>query len=181
MKKGQEEAPIELLIAVTVLTFVLIIGFYTYENTCKAQFEQKMRASLSKFASDLELVYQGAQGTSRLVEVDFSPIGCSGSISGIKIVAGTDTTCLAQLGIEQCLFIVVTAPNNELPFIQSVNIPRDVTIKYIDQDDVPCIPTGWNLEQIIQGETPTCGEWKAQYYAFTVKKTSPSELEIKRG
>lgn len=181
MKKGQEEAPIELLIAVTILTFVLIIGFYTYENTCRAQFEQKMRASLSKFASDLELVYQGAQGTSRLVEVDFLPIGCPGSISDIRLVAGTTNLCLAQLGIPDCLFIVVTTPDKEITFIQPINIPTDVTINYIDNMRTPIIDyklTDYDIEQLwtIQYEG-----WKARYYAFTVKKDSPSELTIERG
>ena len=182
MKKGQEEAPIELLIAVTILTFVLIIGFYTYENTCRAQFEQKMRASLSKFASDLELVYQGAQGTSRLVEVDFSPIGCPGSISDIRLVAGTPDLCLAQLGIQECLLIVVTTPDQEITFIQPVNIPTDVTIKYIDRMRTPIVDyielTKYNIRQIWEIEYEG---WKARYYAFTVKKTTPSELTIERG
>lgn len=185
MKKGQEEAPIELLIAVTVLTFVLIIGFYTYENTCKAQFEQKMRASLSKFASDLEIVYQGAQGTSRLVEVDFTPIGCSGSISGVRLVSGTEERCLSQLGIRQCLFIVVTTPNKEITFIQPVNIPSDVNIRYFDGEDEICAPdslTDYTEEDIIKGTIPlSCEKWMTQYYAFTVTKTRPGELTIEKG
>lgn len=185
MKKGQEEAPIELLIAVTILTFVLIIGFYTYQNTCRAQFEQKMRASLSKFASDLELVYQGAQGTSRVIQVDFTPIGCPGSISGVRLVKGTSDRCLAQLGIPDCLFIVVTTPSKEITFIQPVNIPSDTNIRYFDEGVEICFPnslTDYTEDDIMAGTIPpACEEWGTQYYAFTVTKTSPGELTIERG
>lgn len=110
--KGQEEAPIELLIGVAILAFVLIIGFYAYQNVCTSQYEQGMKAAVSTFARNLELVYLGSVGTAQITQVDFSvPSACSANVESIKMLKGSTATCNAQTGKPSCLaFIVVTAP-----------------------------------------------------------------------
>lgn len=108
MKKGQEEAPIELLIGVSILTFVLIIGFYAYQNICVSQYEQSMKASISKFARDLELVYLGSVETVQITQVDFSiPMACGGNVESIKMLKGNPGTCRAQTGKDDCLALIV--------------------------------------------------------------------------
>ena len=90
MKKGQEEAPIELLIGVTVLAFVLAIGLYTYQNLASQEYRQKLEASFSKFAGDLETIYRGGLHTSTTVDFDLSPPGGqdAGDIVSIRLLRG---------------------------------------------------------------------------------------------
>jgi hypothetical protein len=138
MRRGQEEAPVELLIAVTVLTFVLIIGFVTYKNLCSSQFEQKLNSVVAKFARDIELVYKGASGTSWTTMLDFSLEGCPGAtVESVRILKGDPDTCLSQTGKPECLVIAVVYitsdqnPEKYAPLQEVIDVPADTSINYI--------------------------------------------------
>lgn len=133
MKKGQEEAPIELLIGVSILTFVLIIGFYAYQNMCVSQYEQSMKASISKFARDLELVYLGSVGTVQIAHLDFSvPVACGANIESIRMLQGSKETCMMQTGREDCLTLVAVTSGDQstkgVLISEVLDIPSNVDV-----------------------------------------------------
>ena len=137
-RKGQEEAPIELLIAVTVLTFVLIIGFFTYQNMCSSQFEQKMRASVSTFARQIEQVYRSGIGTAQPVELDFTPIGCPQSeVESVRLISGLDSEyepiCISYTGDKSCLILVVKIKDKtigeEIFIMDPLKVPAETKVE----------------------------------------------------
>lgn len=133
-RRGQEEAPIELLVAITLLTFVLILGLYTYQNMCRTQFEQKMKSSIHTFVSMLESVYHGASGSAQPVLLDFTPEGC-GSFDEVRIFTGSPDSCRKQVGMDECLVIgaVIASPlksKRETLIVEAMSIPSTVTVEY---------------------------------------------------
>jgi len=135
VKRGQESAPIELLIGVTILTFVLIIGFYIISQSSSQEYEQKLKASFSNFARDLESVYLGGVGTSLRVNIDFSApsAGDNFAISFIKLTQGVPSTCERQVGRNDCLELYAfkrdKQGNNGLFLAEVINIPSSVSVK----------------------------------------------------
>ena len=181
-RKGQEEAPIELLIGVTILTFVLIVGFYTYNNLCGQQYEQKVRSSLSNLARNLELVYQSSGSTSLNVRVDFSAVGsCSGKVEKIVLTSGLEETCLRQTGSNDCLLLVAATRASSAGQLEptlaseAVKISRDTLVSYEprQQTAVDC-STG---QQDDLGSA-LCS-WQPLEYNFQVSKTDKG-IEIKQ-
>jgi hypothetical protein len=187
--RGQEEAPVELLIGVTVLAFVLIIGIYTYQNMCASQFEQKMRTSLSDFARNIELVYKGSIGTSLPVKVDFAPIGCMrGDVESIRLVQGDPDLCMSQLGEPECLVLAVKIINKQLSdeslVVETVNVPAGTVVRYVNRNckltsgeyqrlnELSFSSTNWNDPSL-----KNCG-WELRPYSLMISKTSAGILEI---
>ncbi len=181
MRKGQEEAPIELLLGVTILTFVVILGFYTYQNMCVSLYEQKLKESLSSFARNLELVYQGGEQNSKVINVDFTESGCSIGIQSIRLFGGEFTAC-RKIGKDACLELVAIkkdADNNIYPFvIEVLNIPPDVDISLTSSST--CTNTDLQ-EGDIGGSVDTSYSsycWRATGYTFQIKKISATEMEL---
>ena len=186
MMRGQEEAPIELLIGVTVLTFVLIIGMYVFNNSCSTQQEQKLKASFSTFASDLDYVYFGAQSTSRISRFDFSKMeGCgSYSIDSVRIMQGTSATCLKQIGKSSCLILIavqkrtINGATSNYPLLQEVlNIPQNV--KIVNKLSSSC---GVDLNTIAYSDLnanayPNC-VFGSNYYTVKITKVSSDEIDL---
>lgn len=186
-RRGQEEAPIELLIAVALLTFVLIIGAYAYDNFCKTDFEQKMKTSLGVLRGDMEQVYRGSVGSSQPSSVDFSATGCSGDAASVRILKGTQSICQAQLGLSDCLLLAVTSSISlssqakHAPVVISLNIPSDATIKYVHVGGPGCSALR-DLEDFTQMSDEAsfgCEPFSLASHAFLVKKTGPNEITIK--
>lgn len=177
MRKGQEEAPIELLLGVTILTFVVILGFYTYQNMCVSLYEQKLKESLSTFARNLELVYQGGEQNSKVVSVDFTESGCSIGIQSIRLFGGTFTAC-RKIGKEDCLELVAVKKDSEgntYPFVTEVlNIPPDVAITLTNPHDCSAVD-----EDNIGGSVTSSYCWSATTYTFQIRKISAAEMELK--
>ena len=188
-RRGQEEAPIELLIGVTVLTFVLIIAFYTMNNACSYQFEHKMKASLGYFARELESVYQGSVGTSKTISVDFSPEGCSElRIDQIRLFSENSEVCRRMLGRDSCLALIVQLREKgarETPVKELVNIPSDFDIIYS-----PCVDgagdsinmntiTSTNLDPTLgdYNNFDECG-WTTGVHRMKITKTASNKIEI---
>ena len=195
MQRGQEEAPIELLIAVTVLTFVLVIGFYTYQNMCASQFEQKMRASLAKFANDLETIHTGFPGTKIPSELDFLPTGCPGNVESVRLLKGTQGVCKARTGSDSCFMLTViakTESGTEIRIMEPVKIPTDTAIKNEgdrftdpntnqiincvndDIEDMGTVFTGALNPFLPQ----TCFSWSMNLYVLTLEKTDDGTIII---
>ncbi len=135
MKKAQVSAPIELLIGVIILTMVMTIGFFVQQNMCTAQYDQKMKATIAKFANDLETVYAGSPGTSIISSLDFTTIGCGGEVKAVKFIAGTEAICQKEVGLQNCYMLTATGmevvnnePKGTIRFAQVLKIPTDVSI-----------------------------------------------------
>ncbi len=185
MQKGQEEAPVELLIGVTILTFVLIIGFYTYQNLCSNQFEQVLKASFSKFSRDMELVYLGSVGTSQVTQVDFSvPGACGGNVKSVKLISGLSSTCRAQTGKDDCLqLIAVTSSTNQGAGIlvsEVIDIPPTTNvINNLGQCKIPL-----NLLSYNDNWKPISDQNQACFFqlrAYTIKITKDNQNQISIG
>jgi len=185
MRKGQEEAPIELLLAVTLLTFVVILGFYVYQNISGSLYEQKLKDSLSTLARNLELVYQGGIGTTKIVHVDFSEIGSGGKLESVRLIQGLSSTCKSKLGKDDCLQIVAVAKDStgrsSQLWLEMLNIPTGVTISFINapttcpETDLSKISyDSWNDPQYLD-----CG-WRAKSYGFKITKITGSQITLEQ-
>ena len=182
MKKGQEEAPIELLLGVTILTFVIVLGFYVYENLSGSLYEQKMRDSLSTFARNLELVYQGGEGTSKIVEVDFSGTGGSTNVNSIRLLQGLESTCERNIGKKECLQLmaVTVDTSGSHPFmIEILNIPSQVHIILLNAPSNCPNLNDLDANTWKQSAYSECG-WKAMTYSFKITKTAANEIYIEQ-
>lgn len=177
MDEGQVNAPVQLLLGVTILSFVLIIGFFTYERMSRNQYEQKVKASLSKLARNMELVFQGGQGTSKTVNVDFSPpSGANMNVESIRIIPGTKQTCKRNTGRDNCLELVV---------IQSQG-PESKDILTIEVLDIPSV--GMTVEKKGPKGEETCDvtgiesdDWSADWGSDELAKCAwlPSRYSVK--
>ncbi|MEM0372790.1 MAG: hypothetical protein QXO69_03075 [archaeon] len=193
MMRGQEEAPIELLIGVTILTFVIIIGMYVFNSSCATQQEQKLRASFSKFARDLELVYFGSTGTSQITRIDFTQsAGCADySIDSIRITKGPTATCNSQLGRPDCLVLSAVSTGRwdqntgqmspkETLLVEVLDISSSTRIKNkfsggcsFDLNDLD-----WDVQNV--NKIPSDCWFTPAYYTLKIAKTAPDEITISK-
>ncbi len=195
MFKGQEEAPIELLIGVTVLTFVIIISMTVFNTTCATQQEQKLKASFSKFARDLELVYFGAVGSSQIARLDFTQMsGCAEyEVESIRITKGPGATCRAQLGKDDCLVLTAVSKPTELygprgtVLLEVLDISADTNIiNHVNKDssgnilckdvsgDIYLNRINWDLDD---DKFENCW-FSPQYYSVKITKTAADEIVL---
>ena len=178
MRKGQEEAPIELLLGVTILTFVVILGFYTYQNMCVSLYEQKLRESLSSFASKLELVYHGGEHSSDVAELDFTESGCSIGIQSIRLISGSFSSC-RKVGRESCLELMAFKKETNggtYPFVTEVlNIPPDVQIELVPKNPYTCPADGG---ENVGGTIESASCWRPMGYTFQIEKISADEMRL---
>ncbi len=133
-RKGQEAAPIELMIGVTVLAFVLVIAYYVYSNAAASQCVEKIRASSAQLARTIEEVAQQGPGTTRYVTVGFSCQSQNVKVSYITIAEGPDQTCQRMAGASRCYMLyVIGDESGQLTVIHSEllrNVGESVGIKY---------------------------------------------------
>ncbi|MBS3060069.1 MAG: hypothetical protein J4432_01020 [DPANN group archaeon] len=189
--RGQEEAPVELLIAVTVLTFVLIVGFNTYNSLCASQYEQKLSGSMSKMARAIELVYRGATGTRINTQVDFTPLGgCGGDIEAVGLYPGPTQACRSQLGTDNCQILVARVAtrttvgqaavvNYQARISETINIPRNVEIKQLLEEVGARTKVDCGIEQAERLDlTASACTWKPRTYGLSITKSSSNELTI---
>jgi hypothetical protein len=182
MRKGQEEAPIELLLAVTLLTFVIIIGLYTYQNMCASLYQDKLKTSLSTFAGKLTTIYQGGVGTADTISLDLSESGCSLKIDSVRLLQGLPDSCRREYGRADCMEMVVVTKDQSGPSIlmkQMIDVPYSVTIRF-ENGLAACE----NLNTILFDEWSRstyvdCG-WKAKAYSLWVKKDSSTLITIEQ-
>jgi len=186
--KGQEEAPIELLIGVTVLTFVLIIAYYVYENVSSTQYLERVKASTSQFARVIENVAQGGPGTTQHISLDFSGSSGDTRISQITIAKGPPDACLNALGTRDCYMIYVIANVSG-----TMQIVHSELLYHVSGEDIWYDPTGANMNCDYTGlltyfSNPSSGDacgaenfLNAGVYHFTVSKTPDDKILISTG
>jgi hypothetical protein len=182
MRKGQEEAPIELLLAVTLLTFVIIIGLYTYQNMCTSMYEDKLKSSLSTFSGKLTTIYQGGVGTADTVPLDLSESGCSLKIESVRLLKGLEDSCRREYGRVDCMEMIVVTKDpsgSSILMKQMIDIPYGVTIRFENAPetckDLNTIPfNSW-----IDPGYADCG-WGARAYSLWVKKDSSTLITIEQ-
>ena len=75
--RGQEEAPFSLLLAVAMMSMVIPIAAYMFQNFQGWECEQRLTNSLESFARELELA-STLGGGRRIVDVDLSLYACPG-------------------------------------------------------------------------------------------------------
>jgi len=176
MRKGQEEAPLELLLGVTILTFVVILGFYTYQNLCASMYDQKMKSSLYTFAVALEDAYHGSLDSPQPAHVDFSGSGCTVELQSIKLIKGPASACMKALGKSDCSELVALTKDQASLTTYMVDVPSSVSISI--KKSSTC--TGLNAMDLSTALNPSlkdCG-WAAREYIFTITKTSATQIEI---
>jgi hypothetical protein len=192
MMRGQEEAPIELMIGAVILMFVMILGFYVYNKTCSSQYEQKIDSSMSKLARDIETVYMGAKGTSIVSDIDLSSTGCSSGVRSFRIIKGTDDICNARIGKSSCMVIAVESNDYTVPLTEVINVPNDVSIIYNSTNKGECElnEIDWDtyldyLEGMRNDGSSTelsgdCEEsvWYAVHYYMRIEKTSSDVITL---
>ncbi len=135
MEKGQESMPIELLLGVTILTFVMIIGFYSYRQVCMTQYDEKVATGLNNLARTIEQAYRGGVGTSPpVVIMDLSPpAGCNVNFESVRLVSGTKEACQRNTGKNYCVMAVaITLDEQGNRYVSSrvyIDIPEGVSIR----------------------------------------------------
>jgi len=178
MKKAQESAPIELLIGVVILTFVLIIGMNSYQNLCSTQYEQKLKASISNLANNLELIYKGSAGSSVKVTVDLTPPpACGYNVKDVRILKGSPEMCKQHLGRDSCLAIIATSQEKGqvvgVAATELVNIPSDVAVS-LDLGGTICSSSLNSIAWSYWSDTTNYNNcWLSKsYYTLTLSKTT---------
>lgn len=189
MKRAQESAPVEVLIGVTILAFVLIIAMNIFQSTCNSQYEQKLNAGFSKFARDLEFVYMGSVGTSLTSYVDLSPPNNCGNvrIGSIKILKGSAGICKAHLGKEDCMIIIASLPkkpgtppttNPQLITLEVIDMPSTVSLIYNNTAGCSTYGPLGSYDVSVSNTYPENCTLRSTYYNFKIKKVSQDEIEI---
>ena len=110
-EKGQESAVFELLIAVIIMTFVIVIGFNALDklndNVCKGQMNQ----TLERIRTTLEEVVN----TKNKANVSYElPVCFAQNQSTLKIVVSdSQQQCSAQCGgsISHCMLLIFSSPS----------------------------------------------------------------------
>ncbi len=185
MKKGQESMPIQLLLGVTILTFVLVIGFYSYKQVCASQYEQKVKAGLNNLARTMEQAYQGGIGTSPpSITIDTqAPSGCGVNLESVRIVDGTATACEEGIGKKECAIAVAVARTDEGTMVTAksfIDIPGGVSITMKREGSTIGRCTDQPLEDIYEGSfdsTEDCG-WTEGIFHLKIKKESKDKIVI---
>lgn len=180
--KGQESMPIQLLMGVTILTFVLTIGIYSYKQVCASQYQQKVRAGLNNLARTMEQAYQGGVGTTPpAITIDAKvPSGCNVNLESIRIVEGTSSACEDSIGKSECAMAVAVAKTDKSTSISSkayIDIPGHVSIK---QEGIKC-REGLNLQDVYKksfNETEQCG-WTQGVFNLKIEKEDTDQIIIK--
>ncbi len=183
MKRAQESAPIEVLIGVTILTFVLLIAMNLFQNSCSSQYEQKLDATFAKFARDLEFVYMGAPGTSLSTTLDLStPQGCNSvHIKAITLSTGSPGTCKAKLGKSECMILsallVPDNPNmastNLFLTTEVVDIPSNIVV-YDKLTGCNKDINGLSIDDVINDNCT----FMPTFYSLTLTKQNSNEIII---
>lgn len=189
-RKGQEGAPIELLIGVTILTFVMIIGLFSFRNVCSSNYEQSLRASTSLFARTMEIAYLGSLDSSQIVDLDFSaPQGCSSDVESVRMLKGLLATCMAQTGQSDCLELVVVVRDKQgnygVLISEVLNIPSSTLVLYTPPTTSCPVVNAYGdiVFSSISGDTwnneiyKECG-WKPVSYKLKITKTKQNEIRI---
>jgi len=142
--KGQESMPVELLLGVTILTFVVTIGFYSYRQVCATQYDHKVRASLDRLSRVMEQAYQGGVGTRPpAITLDTSvPPGCEVGFESVRLVDGPSDACEANIGKEECIMAVAVSVDQRgdryVAARSYIDIPRDIMVEMEDMGGVNC-------------------------------------------
>ena len=138
--KGQESMPVELLLGVTILTFVVTIGFYSYRQVCATQYDHKVRAGLDRLSRVMEQAYQGGVGTRPpAITLDTSvPPGCEVGFESVRLVDGPSDACEANIGKEECIMAVAVSVDQRgdryVAARSYIDIPRGVIVEMEDFD-----------------------------------------------
>jgi len=202
MEQAQVSAPIELLVSVIILAMVLVIGTYTYSNMCINQYNQKIKASLTKFSNDMATVYGGSTGTQIISELDFTTMGCGkGEITGIHFMEGTDNYCLTNLGTPSCYTLVAVGKGIQSGVERAVvittmplRVPYEASIYHTRAGEFDDVNTGAgsylnifvltdvNANRFSTGWTAdTAFSWGPYIYALKIKKDGSNEILLVDG
>jgi len=188
MKQAQVSAPIELLIGVIMLTMVLIIAFYTYEQMKASHHEQKIKASIAMFANKLEEVYGGSPGTKKVISFDLLPPEGGTTVEFIRFAQGTPNYCSKFAGPDSC-YVLITVINvvienrlsKEITFAQALKIPTDVTIEHKKLGlNMECFSTNSDdfRDMMPVYGFQECFTWKPQIYTLAIEKVDKDTLRI---
>lgn len=185
MKRGQEEAPIELLVAIVVLGFAIIIAYGAYSSACADQFDAKMKAELSHLARDMELVYRGAVGTSQLSRVDFSPAGCPGTeLDSIRVGAGAPRSCEVKIGSQNCALLTVWVRNPDgttnSRYVEYVDIDpaTQIWVNLGSGSNLACSDSYGTIAYDPENPPSNCRALEFRPYSLIISKAASDRLDL---
>jgi len=88
-KRGQMTAPIELFIAVIIMTLSMSLAFYLYNNISDTQCEYRLKTQNERLQEAMQEVAMGSWGTSKLV--DYTMERCTGrSVEAVRVIHYTN-------------------------------------------------------------------------------------------
>lgn len=182
--KGQESMPVELLLGVTILTFVVTIGFYSYRQVCATQYDHKVRAGLDRLSRVMEQAYQGGEGTRPpAITLDTSVLpGCDVGFESIRLVDGPPDACEDNIGKRDCIMAVaVSVDQRENRYIAArsyIDIPEGITV---DMEDIGSCREDDHTDIYDEefNSNEDCG-WGKGTFSVQVTKESSDRIVIKR-
>ena len=183
--RGQSEAPIELLIGVTILTFVLIVASYVFNSSCAVQQENKLQVSFSQLSRDLNSVYFGSIDSSILSRVDFSVSqSCmSYTIDSVRVAKGSPDTCREQLGKNDCYVLLAMTNSPDYTgqrFMQVLDVSQDT--KIINKIDPSSCTKALGEIAYDSADASYSKCWfESREYVLRITKTASDTIEIRLG
>ncbi len=181
--KAQESMPIQLLLGVTILTFVLTIGIYSYRQVCATQYDQKVSSGLNELGSAIEQAYRGGVGTTPpSITIDTSvPAGCDVGFESIRIMDGPSDACRSNLGKEQCVMAVAVSLDDRGNRYISSRVFIDIGDTNIDMEGVDDNCREMDLEEAYEDpfdDEEFCG-WQTGTFSVQVTKEDEDSIKIK--
>ncbi|MAG17945.1 MAG: hypothetical protein CL944_00555 [Candidatus Diapherotrites archaeon] len=152
-EKGQESAPFELLIAIIVMTFVIVVGFNALETLNRETCEGKINKNLEDIKTAIESVVKNKSKTNVSYEL---PNCYSENESGLIIVERNDTVYCSNVcggSLAQCTVLQFSSDDPSYTETKCLRISSATTFP----DEYVTCPT--DLLEPAEGYTAV--DWKA--------------------
>ncbi|MCR4335364.1 MAG: hypothetical protein NUV57_02395 [archaeon] len=151
-QKGQESAPFELLIAIIVMTFVIVIGFNALETLNRETCEGNMNQNMELIKSAIESVVKNKSK----VNVSYTLPNCyNDAKSGLVIIERNDTTyCSSVCGgsLAQCTILQFSSSEPQFTETKCLRISSATTFP-TSSDSCPTDILGQSIDY-------TAVDWK---------------------
>ncbi len=127
-QKGQEEAPFQLLVAVILMTFVIIVGLSAMQQAEK----QKCFNDTEKLMNDLKLAIEKTATYSQPSNIKFSPPDCTKDKKFVLIASDEERICKKTCLNSSSSCILLRYSTSEITGIQDkcLNISFDTQFRY---------------------------------------------------
>jgi len=134
--KGQEEAPFQLLVAVILMTFVIIVGLRAIEQAE----EQKCFYDTEKSMDDLRTAIERTVQNHTPSIIRFTPPGCSDEEQFFVLKTDYENLCKRTCMNASSVCVLLRYSTSETSGIQDkcINIPYDTQFRHVGDDTDSC-------------------------------------------